>query len=406
MDSGTSSASLVGLSPLDFKAACASRGRAAVAAAIVGSVVRLASVAAGLTKLDSIETTVTPLLDLFGSPLPPKKLPPVPREKYPPGYAAWAKEVDRRFPGSDRMFNPITPVEDSHRHAFWSPRRAAVKAAYERLYFSAVKRHNFENCGSACYVQRSPSTGRLRLSADHCHQRFCLACGQARSRNIAQNLVKHINGKQTRFITLTRKHRAAPLKEQVNDLVKFARALRQTKLWKNCITGAAQFIEVKRSKDGQHWHPHIHIIAEGQFIPRDKLSAQWFLITGDSHVVDVQFARDAGHVANYVAKYASKPLDLTIFGEQDWLDEAIMSLHGRRLCTTLGTWRGVELEEKPVDPKDWVTVCSFGNLVEEHRKGTPWAVALWAEVTNTAVETADTTNHTADSTADHVLDTS
>lgn len=384
MDSGSSGGGPLKLSAIDFKAAQATRERDSQTALAVGILVRAAAVVSASAKLDSIETYVVPLLDLFGDVDKVKPPPQPPREKDPPGYAKDVKDFLRRNPGIQYQYDLATPLETSQRHGFWAPRREHVRRAYERLCFGAVKRHNFENCGSACYVERSPSTGRLRLSANHCHQRFCLACGQARSRNIAQNLVKHINGRQTRFITLTRKHHDAPLRQQINDLIRFARNLRSTKLWKNTITGAAQFVEVKRSKNGKFWHPHIHIIAEGSFVPREKLSAQWLLITGDSPIVDVQFARDAGHVANYVAKYASKPLDLTIFGEADWLDESIQALHGKRLCTTLGSWRGVKLQEKPIDPKDWITICSFGKLHAGYHAKEPWAVGLWAAITGSA----------------------
>jgi hypothetical protein len=378
LHAGDTSGGVPPLSPLDFKAFHARRAAANLAATVVRTIAVAGVVS---TSLESIETNVGQSFDLFGNVIKVKVPPPPRPPKDAPGDVAWWEKTRHRFAGVEHEFTPADEIETNHRHDFWHFRRVQVRKAYDRLNFSSIKKNHFDNCGSACFVQRSPSTDRLRLSANHCHHRFCLACGQTRSRLIARNLVKHIDGRATRFITLTLKHRDEPLKDQVTRAMRCFRNLRSCKLWKESVTGGACFIEIKRSKNGKFWHPHLHILAEGSFIEQRKLSAQWLLVTGDSNIVDIRFVREAGYIANYVAKYASKPLDLSIFGEADWLDEAIMSLHGRRLCTTFGKWRGVELEEKPEDPKDWETICSFVDLCLAKDRLEPWALALHRNVT-------------------------
>lgn len=386
MTDRTSGVEPLRLSPLDFKAHHARAHAESQAALLAGLTIRAVTAAVCSSSVQSIETNVVEPVDLFGSPIREVKPPPPRPPKDNPGDKAWWESRRARFRGIECEFSPADASETSHRHGFWTFRRMAVRKAYDRLRFTDVKKNHFDNCGSACWVQRSPSTGRIRLSANHCHHRFCLACGQSRSKLIARNLVKHIDGRPTRFITLTLKHRDEPLKEQITRLMRCFRNLRSTALWKHNVKGGAAFVEVKRSKNGKFWHPHLHVLSEGSFIEQRKLSAQWLLTTGDSSIVDIRFVREASYIANYVAKYASKPLDLTIFGEDDWLDESIMALHGRRLCTTFGGWRGVELEEKPEDPKDWLPICSFVELCRGRDASETWAIELFASVTGRRIE--------------------
>jgi hypothetical protein len=145
--------------------------------------------------------------------------------------------------------------------------------------------------------------------------------------------------------------------------------------------GGAAFLEVKIAKDGRTWHPHIHIIAEGGFLNQSRLSDKWKEITGDSWIVDVRYVRDRGEVIRYVAKYASKPLDATLFRSKEHLKEAMVALKGRRLCLTFGNWRGLELEKRPEDDGNWKKVCTLDNLRRAVDRGEEWARGLWRNLT-------------------------
>jgi hypothetical protein len=51
-----------------------------------------------------------------------------------------------------------------------------------------------------------------------------------------------------------------------------------------------------------------------------------------------------------------------LYRNPEKLREAMASLKGRRLCTTLGTWRGIELEETPPDDREWITIASLDTV--------------------------------------------
>lgn len=334
------------------------------------------------SQLESQETNVDLPRNLFGELLPVPRPKPVPREKSDRGTALWWEGRKSSYRGIQYCWSPISQDETEFRHGRENPKRDCVTAAYKRLNFSVVKQNNYENCGTNCVIEKSPSTGRLRVSASYCKHRFCVACGTTRSRLIAKNLLEHLNNRESRFITLTLKHRNEELRPQIKRLLLHFRNLRQSQLWKEHVTGGVAFVEVKRSKNGKHWHPHLHVICEGIYLAADRLSAQWLATTGDSKIIDITYVTDANKVARYVVKYASKPLDITLFDNNDWLDEAIQSLHGIRLCNTFGKWRGVELEAKPEDPGDWQTVCTLNVLKDGVRSEEAWAIALLKELTN------------------------
>ena len=149
-------------------------------------------------------------------------------------------------------------------------------------------------------------------------------------------------GKNCRFITFTL---CGSGKDKLNDLVdrlyKSFRYLRSHPVWERQLGGAA-FLEIKRSSKSDRWHPHLHVISEGKFIPQSDLSDAWRSITHDSYVVDI---RPCGGetTKRYVCKYASKPLNSSFADVPAHLDEAIEALKGRRLCLTFGTWYGTSL---------------------------------------------------------------
>lgn len=341
----------------------------------------------GLTSLDPAETNVgSKNLGIFGQTLVVKVKPdPVKNARERALEKLWATKREtadhfRRTGYGAFSLPPVTREEVAFRHSGWLDRREAVQRSFVRTNVNAQRQERFASCGCGCQVQRSPSTGAVRVSANLCHDRFCVPCGSTRSRLIAANLERHLNGRESRFLTLTLKHYTAPLSEQLTRLLTCFRNLRASKLWTQKVTGGAAFLEVKRSKCGRHWHPHLHVIVEGKYLPQSALSRQWLIHTGDSHVVDVRYVRDRNEVIRYVAKYAAKPLDGTLFTNDEWLDEACLSLRGRRLCTTFGTWRGVELEERPAGPEDWVPVASLTAVMRAAEAGEEWAGALLSQL--------------------------
>jgi hypothetical protein len=109
-------------------------------------------------------------------------------------------------------------------------------------------------------------------------------------------------------------------------------------IWKKHVTASAAFLEVTHNAQTGWWHPHIHAITTGTYIPQHQLSAAWLTATHDSQIVHITLVRQPQRIANYVTKYVTKPLTFAHDIPPEQLAEAIRAFAGTRLCTTTGTW--------------------------------------------------------------------
>lgn len=262
------------------------------------------------------------------------------------------------------------------RHSGWKRHRAAVYASLQRTKQTLARRIAFSTCGSHAYVIRSLSDpSNIRLAGSTCHDRFCVPCAKDRSAVIVRNVMDRLTDVPVRFITLTLKADDEPLESSIRRLTTAFSSLRRRKLWTNSIAGGVAFLEVHWSRNGQRWHPHMHILVQGRFLDQAKLSQAWYAITGDSKIVDVRLVRNPTHLARYVAKYASKPLNASFANDQSLLDTAVSALKGKRMCVTFGTWQGVQLTETP-NEGEWENLGSFTDFIHRASMGNAEAVAI------------------------------
>jgi hypothetical protein len=269
------------------------------------------------------------------------------------------------------------------RHSGWQATRNRVWSALQDANVSDSRLNNFQLCGFNAWVYESvEEPGRYRIACDRCHDRFCLPCGQERSRTIAANVLDRLGNAPARFLTLTLAARDEPLADTVTRLYKCFARLRTRKLWQQSVTGGVAFLEVKRSRDARHWHVHLHALLQGKYLHNQALSAAWHQITGDSYVVDIRLVTSHDNATRYVAKYASKPLDPTTTRDPAALTEAIVALTGRRLCLTFGTWRGLSLTDPP-DPEDWTPIGPLVNILERAAAGDDDARSILATLKGT-----------------------
>lgn len=270
--------------------------------------------------------------------------------------------------------------DTAFRHSGWQHNRSLVRAALQRRDVPPARLDRWDDCGSNAWVVRDVNDRtRLAVVASYCHDRFCRPCANQRSRTIVGNLTPKLQKKPHRFITLTLKSGNLTLKQMVDKLYRCFRRLRTSKLCKTRLRGGVAFLELKWVQLTDHWHPHLHVICEGTFIPQDQLAAAWLKITGDSYIVDIRFVADRDQVARYVTKYASKPLSATFINRPDQLDEAIAVLGGRRLFTTFGTWRGWRLLEVRCTT-EWESVGPLWVLRRDAAAGDPRATAILLQV--------------------------
>lgn len=255
------------------------------------------------------------------------------------------------------------------RHSSWASRRRQVRSALLSAGIGPKRIAAFDDCGWGGWVwQAKDDPGIFKVTANHCHDRWCLPCGAARGRTIARNLAEIAKDKRIRFVTLTLAHRDQPLELTLKQLGKYFSRLRRTKFWQSVVSAGAAFLEIKRSPGGTGWHPHLHIVAEGKYIPHAVLKAIWHRITGDSFIVDIRPVRSHDHLIRYVTKYVSKPLDNSIFESPETTEQAIRAMHGRRTCTTFGAWRGQDLTNES-DETEWISVAPLDELIRDASAG-------------------------------------
>ncbi|MEN6301375.1 MAG: protein rep, partial [Armatimonadia bacterium] len=217
----------------------------------------------------------------------------------------------------------------------------------------------FAACGSQTWIEAQrlspirPAPGQpdpfsaARLRCNCCRDRFCTPCAATRARVLARSLIALLAGHTARFITLTLRSTDEPLSDQIDHLYASYRSLRKTRLWTANVTAAAAMLEITRNKATGRWHPHLHVLAEGRFIPHADLRKAWTTASNGSFICDIRMVKDLAKAATYVAKYVSKPMVATYASSVEAIAEALAALRHRRMVLLTGTWHAVSDEEPP-----------------------------------------------------------
>jgi len=301
--------------------------------------------------------------------------------------------------GSVPAFPSLPDPDQQHenqlhfRHSFWRLKRATIEATITDLapYSHALRR--FQNCGQNCWIlECATEPGRYRLGCDRCRSRWCDACGQERRRTVAKNLcaklcerfklaTPHIPCKHIRFLTLTLRSTTAPLVEQLDRLYSSFGKFRNRSRIKKSIRGGIAFLELSRNRETGAWHPHLHILFEGDYLPQVVARTTWHEITRDSYIVDIRQIRTIAEAAGYVVKYATKSIGANVWRDPNALRECMVALVGRRTFNAFGTWKCLSLARPAADDLDWNPVCSLNTLITRARSGERNAVLLLARLT-------------------------
>ncbi len=292
---------------------------------------------------------------------PPPPPPDKPKQKY-----------DYRVPA-------VTRCEETFRHSHWRCRRERVAACLASAGASTFALDRFKNCGSGCVVEMTAKGERVRLKACYCHSRHCEPCMRAKGNKIAANLRTRL-GEQSagryRFLTLTLRHTKRPLDEQLKKLYASFRKLRGYREWKDSQWGGAAILEVKYDEKNGFWHPHLHLISEGNFLDKRSLSTLWRKASGDSYIVDIRSLKNEKEVAHYVTKYMAKGTSPGVWEIESVAQEWIIATKGVRSLHTYGTWRGFRLLQVAEDNLEWKPVCSLISLYAAIEKNEDWAMRL------------------------------
>lgn len=271
-------------------------------------------------------------------------------------------------------------AESEFRHSHWKEKRAKVHATLVAAHRNDFALNRFEECGSQCVVEWSPTAERYRLVGKTCRCRHCEPCMRSKANTIAANLISRLSTRHKRayrFMTFTLKHSDAPLHEQIQRLYSCFKKLRTYAGWKRTQRGGAVMLEVKRSTSGKSWHVHCHAIVEGDYLDKQTLSDMWHQATGDSFIADIRALQNAEEATHYVAKYITKGTDSRTWSDPAWALEWVTSTANVRSCGTFGTWRGFALLQTPTTITDWRHVCTLDRLCAAVKRRNPAATEIY-----------------------------
>lgn len=239
------------------------------------------------------------------------------------------------------------------RHTGWAKDRARIHDALASTDQPLRRIDSFDDCGHSFWVLQSKSPDRrLKIVAHRCHDRFCIPCGNERVEDIRRNLSVLLGNGRHRFLTLTIRSDAEPLTDLLDHLLASFRRLRQTTWWSQHVAGGAAFLEIKYNPGKKRWHPHLHCIVAGKFMPARKLSHLWQVASRGSFIVDIRLIHSKHEVLNYATRYVTKPLPRAVRQQPKQLAECVVALKGRRLIITFGEWHHWRLTQ-PETEGDW-----------------------------------------------------
>lgn len=148
----------------------------------------------------------------------------------------------------------------------------------------------------------------------HCSSKSCGVCTGIRRWRIRERIQYALQGlpvnstMKWRHIVLTVRN-SPDLHDRLDHLVQSFRNLRHRKLWKSSQIGGFYVIEIKEGVSG--WHPHLHIVSYGYFLPWQKLVGAWSNITKDSSHAVIVSIRDGSDIGYYISKYITKAATLS-----------------------------------------------------------------------------------------------
>lgn len=279
--------------------------------------------------------------------------------------------------------NPrLDAIERGYRFHELRPYLTAIEAALPSLQITQKQAERFRSCGTNAWIVFSPARQRYRLKTNTCKLRWCPRCHTQVARRISDNLTRALSGKPNfrwKFVTLTTRASKLPLEDQVKHLRTSFRRLRQRKFWKTHVRGGYAVLEITYNSKTHQWHPHLHVVADAEYMQQRQLSKEWLASSRDSFVVDIRAIKNTAAAVGYVSKYLGKLPELSILADTEKTNEWITAIAGSRLINRFGELpepSDAKFDEK--QPADWQPVARLATVLELANRGDAKAITLLA----------------------------
>lgn len=200
------------------------------------------------------------------------------------------------------------------------------------------------DCCQFAQVVADPETGIPRVHERRCKSRLCPRCIALRSQALVPKCCSYLREMDSpRLLTLTLASSDDPLRDQISRLTECFKRLRRHAFWLPSVTGGFYTIECTYNHATHQWHPHLHAVIDGTFMPQAFLAETWRRITGDSRIVDIRLVRSRMEAARYVAGYVLKSSSIEQMPD-DAIPEWAAQVHGMRLVQTFGNLHGIKID--------------------------------------------------------------
>ena len=178
--------------------------------------------------------------------------------------------------------------------------------------------------------------GETSLTMMRCRDRLCPLCAKTVARKTAARVSAVIRPwDQCRHLTLTLAATTDPLGQQIDKLLSSFRRLRQRSFWATEVRGGIGTIEVTFNQATQQWHPHLHLLLDGNYLPHGMISSEWSMVTGGSFIVHITAVHSKDDAGRYISKYVTKPSTMGNLPHPR-LCELASAMSGRRQLITFG----------------------------------------------------------------------
>jgi Replication protein len=198
------------------------------------------------------------------------------------------------------------------------------------------------SCGQFCY-----------LAKFRCGHRLCAQCGRRRVSRLLASLGGVLNEiKNPKMLTVSLRSRPrGELADALKELWSAFQRLRHRAIWKS-VNGAIVSLEITYNPRSLSFHPHLHILLDGDYIPWNSLHAAWKEVSKScGNAVYIQKCRPGWQ--RELIKYVTKVGDL--MKDKAALREFLGATKGKRFIRTYGTLYNAGAEQEDVSE---VPVCS------------------------------------------------
>jgi len=219
---------------------------------------------------------------------------------------------------------------------------ALIESSDRRLQDQA---RSMASCADSVHLYVDPEHAEVHEYLHRCKCRLCPLCARARAIHVGAQVEELVRTmKKPRHLVLTVKSTGLPLSEQLHNLSTWFAKLRRTPFWRHNVTAGVYTIECTMNERTGKWHPHIHCVFDGNYLPYKIVQRLWHEITNGSEIIWLEPVDDVHGMTNELCKYIGKPQDA-----EHWTDEQLReyakAIHGRRMMQTFGKSKPKPIED-------------------------------------------------------------